>query len=339
MGILERIDLGRDQPSTGNPYGSRLDRSDWSFPTRNVELRLLEPVKEILMNRKPHLHIPRRPRRLAFLAVVIAVVAASVAVGTFAGGSTDGAPVQLAPGAGAVPVVDGTPSQVLATLAGRLPLVSNPSVAEVTIPPAPDPTAAGNPVAGLALSYDLVVDSTSGSDIGQAMWEGDLFVGAVADEFVARGFGEIVDVSGTLVTPNGARQAIGGGVGRVVREQVFDQIPGELGATVVRNAGDIGLRSVGVKTFSVLQGGVLVIDAVSDSPVADVSALLSKGGLDFLLGQSPANFEGVFLEIDDRGGNPVYTQGAAPRDGAGNWWATPSLGFNENPRSRSLERP
>lgn len=276
-----------------------------------------------------------RQRRLVLAVaglVAAAIAAVTLAMTAFAGGSTTGGmPAQFAPAAGSLPAIAGDPGQVLSTLASRLPLVSDPSVAQETIPAAPDPGAPGQAVQGLALSYDLSASSTSGGEAGEALWQGDLFVGAVADEFAARGLGTIVDAYGTVVTPDGTREPVGGGVGHVVPEQIFNPIPNDIGSTVSSAASSIGLHSVQVQTLNVLQDA-LVIHAVSDSPASDIATLRAKGALDFLLGQHTTNFEGVYLEIDDSAGNPVYELATAPRDGAGSWWAAPSLGMSELPR-------
>jgi hypothetical protein len=64
---------------------------------------------------------------------------------------------------------------------------------------------ASNP--GLALRYDLKVDSvtTGGGAIAEALWEGNILAGAVADEYTARDFGKIRAAIGTLVTADGTR--------------------------------------------------------------------------------------------------------------------------------------
>lgn len=271
-------------------------------------------------------------RRRATAAVILAVIlgaGVTAAVSAYAGGGTppDGLPGQLSPSLGSVPLIEGSPSDVLATLASRLSLVSNPSTVAETVPASSDPGSPGSAVSGLKVLCDLAVDSATGSGIARALWERDLFTGAVRDEFAARGFGSVIDGSATLVTPDGARQPAGGGVSIGVRtDQVFDAIPSGMASTISKQATSIGLRSVQVETMQVLQD-VLVIHAVSDSPAADVAALRQQGGLQFLLGQPPMNFEGVYLEIDNNSGSPVYITDTAPRDGGGGWWADPSLGI------------
>jgi hypothetical protein len=180
-------------------------------------------------------------------------------------------------------------------------------------------------VSGLGVTCDLAVDSIRDSGITKALWERDLFMGAVRDEFAAQGFGNVIDGRSTLVTPDGSRYPDGGGVSiGVPTNQVFDAAP--TSATVASATSALGFRSAQTSTMRVLQDAV-VITAVSDSPAADISAYLQKGGLQGLLGQSPMNFEGVYFEVDNTAGNPVYIADTAPRDGGGGWWADPSIGI------------
>jgi hypothetical protein len=304
------------------PAPERRDRGDWERVLRlaNARPRLVPTI--------PAFHRKPRSRKLVLALATFVVVGAGAAVAA-ATGNLNGGPGQLSPGVGSVPVIEGSASDVLSTLASRLPLVSNPSTVSETVPPSSDPDATGSAVSGLAVRCDLLVDGTQGSAISQALWERDLFMGAVRDEFAARGFGTVIDGDATLVTPNGTQEDAGGGVSIGVRtDQVFDAIPSDIASTISANASSIGLSSVQVKTMQVLQD-VLVINAVSDSPATDVAALQKQGGLQFLLGQPPMNFEGVYLQIDDNSGNPVYITDTAPRDGGGSVWADPSLGLNQ----------
>lgn len=263
-------------------------------------------------------------------ATATAAIVASVTVTAFAsaGATSNGGTGQLSPSVGNVPLIQGTPSNVLSTLAGRLPLVEDPQAVSETVPAAPDPGVPGSAVSGLKVVCDLPVDSIGGSALTKALWERDLFMGAVRDEFAARGLGNVVDGDATFVTPDGTRVDAGGGVSNgVVTNQTFDAIPSDAASAIDSRASSIGLGSVTTDTMQVLQD-VLVIHAVSDAPSADVPTFLNKGGLQFLLGESPMDFEGVYLEIDNNSGTPVYITDTAPRDGGAGWWADPSLGIN-----------
>ncbi|HVN62430.1 MAG TPA: hypothetical protein VMT59_14315 [Gaiellaceae bacterium] len=265
--------------------------------------------------------------RILVAGAVAVVTATSVAVAIAATTVTpaqqpDGSPMQLSPSRGNVPLVAASPSEIVSAIAERLPLVSNAAVVTATIP-----GEGGNaPTQGLEVTYDLNVQSTQGPDITQALWEGDMLVGAVADEYAAGGFGQIITANATLVTPDGQRDPIGGGVGKVVRDQSFNAIPANIESTVTSAAKGIGLGSVRVETITGLQDAI-VIHAVSNTPASTVATLLQRGGTAALLGQASTNFEGTYLEIDDTAGSPVYIAATAPRDGSGTEWTDPSLGL------------
>lgn len=275
-------------------------------------------------------------RRMRPLLVAAAAAAALALAGVAIGGSSL---FHFSPRLGEVPRIGDTRSEVIATLESRLSLVSNATVFSETVPAAPDNASEhARAVSGLAVKYDLSVTSTQGADIGQALWEGDLFTGALRDEFAARGLGDVIDAYGTFVTPDGTRESAGGGVSyAVATNQVFNAVPSDIVTTIARNAASVGLRSVQVDTLPVLQDA-LVIRATSDAPQTDVAALLAKGGLRFLLGENPADFEGVYLQIDDGSGAKVYDVDTAPRAGGGGFWAAPSLGIGGDYRAVPTHR-
>jgi hypothetical protein len=265
----------------------------------------------------------RRTPLLVAAVVACALLLVGVAIG---GGSL----FHFSPRVGELPAIGQTRSEVITSLESRLPLVSKAEVFDETVPAEPDNSSEhAHAVSGLAVKYDLSVPAIRGADIGQALWEGDLFTGALRDEFAARGLGDVIDAYGTFVTPDGSRESAGGGVSYgVATNQVFNPIPTGIVSTVAKRGATVGLHSVQVKTMHVLQDA-LVIHATSNSPKTDVAALLAKGGLTFLLGQNPSNFEGVFLRIDDSSGNPVYDASTAPRAGGGGFWADPALGLGD----------
>ena len=239
-------------------------------------------------------------------------------------GLRDGQPIQVAPARGTIPAFKGSPAAGISKLAEGLPLVSNPRVVAGTIP-----SESGGPgTPALILEYDLAVPSFAGSAIAKAIWEGDLFSGAVADKYAASGLQPIGEVHPSLVTPDGSRLPAGGGVANQIRDQVFNHVPSSVGATVAAAAPRFGLRRVNVSTVDVIQNAV-VIDAVSDAPKDAVDALekSNHGVLGALLGVRPANYEGTFLEIRDSQGRPMFIASSAPRSGAGMAWADPSSGI------------
>ncbi len=234
----------------------------------------------------------------------------------------DGAAARFSPRLGHIPTIAGSRSDVVGVLAARLPLVTNARVVSELIPVSDEGQTAEAPV----LEYDLSVASFAGADITEALWQGNLFAGAVADEFSARGLGSFAEAHGTLVTPDGSRQPVGGGVGHVVTNQVFDAVPSTLPNAVAQTAARFGLRNTNVSTVAGLQPAV-VIRATADRPQQSVASLEARGGLSAVVGGPPTRFEGVLLEIRDASGRPIYIKATAPRAGASTYWASPSLGL------------
>lgn len=147
------------------------------------------------------------------------------------------------------------------------------------------------------------------------------------------GFAGIAEAHGTLVTPEGQQQPIGGGFGHVAPNQVFNDVPGSIGTTIANAARRFGLRSTRVSTVTALQPAV-VIHTTTDTPTASVNALIHSGGLSSILGGSPTRFEGVYLEIRDTSGAPIYISATAARAGAATFWADPSLGLQMRGQSQ-----
>lgn len=240
-------------------------------------------------------------------------------------GLRDGQPIQVAPARGTIPAFKGSPAGGISKLAEGLPLVSNPRVVVGTIP-----AESGGPgETGNILEYDLAVSAFGGSAITKALWEGQLFAGAVTDEYAASGLQPILEVHPYLVTPDGARQLAGGGVANQIHNQVFDHVPSNVATTVAAAAEGFGLRQVKVSTLTAIQDAV-AIDAVSDAPKDAVDALekSNHGVLGALLGVRPANYEGIFVEIRDSQGRAMFIDASAPRSGAGIAWADPSSGIS-----------
>lgn len=267
--------------------------------------------------------------------VVIGVLAAGfTAVGltkAFASAGSapgDGAPLQISPQRGAIPIIQGDPATVVDTLASGLPLVANARVITAPVPLSDE----GPPTEANVLTYDLLVPSFGGSSITKALWEGNILAGAVADEYAARGFGSIADVQGTLVDPSGARQPVGGGIGNVVLDQVFNPVPDSLGAQVAASAAQFALLNVQVSKVQGLQDAAVIV-ATTDSPQATVDEFLHPSGvppLETLLGGPPLQFEGTYFEVRDASGAPIYIAATAGRAGATTTWVDPSLGAAGN---------
>jgi hypothetical protein len=170
------------------------------------------------------------------------------------------------------------------------------------------------------------VPSMSTPNIGKALWESGLLAGAIASEYAQLGAGSVGGAETTIVTPDGTRRVIGGGLGKAVADQVFDSVPSGLASRIASAAASRGISNVHLTKLRVLQDA-LVIHASSAAP-AQAARGLQQGGLQALLGESPSNFEGVYLELDDSTGHPMYISATAPRAAASFAWADPSLGLD-----------
>ena len=131
----------------------------------------------------------------------------------------------------------------------------------------------------------------------------------------------------TVVTPDGARDHVGGGLGKVVPDQVFDAVTPELQTRVARNAASQGLTNVRVSTFQVVNDVIEIQATTTAPPAAAASAFYKARGLNGLLGESENNFEGVYFQLDDANGHPILIESTAPRAGGGGYWAAPSTGI------------
>jgi hypothetical protein len=273
---------------------------------------------------KPPIRIQFRSNRsrlllLAALALLIcAVVLATAEIG-FTGTSPppDLGPIQFSPARGPIPKLIGDPAAAVAAVAKDFPRVRNPRVARSSVADVP----------GLSLDYDLSVRDFTGAEIAQAAWEGDLFSGVIADEYLASGLGKIADFGGTLVASDGERRPFGGGVGRVVPDQAFAQIPPGFAAGIRRRAGELKLTGVTTSRVHGIQDAVVISAATSDV-VSVASAFMHDASLEKLLGTSLSTYEGVLFVLRDVQTNePVFVQGAAPRAGASLVWVSPALGI------------
>lgn len=282
--------------------------------------------------------------RLARVAAAVGVGAALLGVGLLGVapsqgkprpelGGVDGAPTLFSPRRGAIPVVATTPAGVLRALDRTLPLVDNVDVVDRTIPN--EDGTAGPTV--LSLEFDLLVDSFEGPDLTRAIWEGNLLAGAVADHYAALGLGAIGQVLGTFVTPDGRRQVYGGGLGDVVRDQLFDEPPA---AAVVRERATVlGLRDVTLSIGRVVQA-TIVVEGRADDPQQTALRLAGQpGGVAELLGAAPTSFEGVVIDVRDRNGAPVLRLGTAARAGASTVWTRPDLDIPRRELAKIPERP
>jgi hypothetical protein len=269
--------------------------------------------------------------RVLLWILTVVIVTASLLLGVAIAGTDNHLatghlrPIQVSPQRGPVRIIPGNPDEVVSKIAAGLPLIANARVELVSgqfdEPPYP-------PTTGFYVYFDMKVESTEGGWFTRAVWEGHILSSAVADGFAARGFTKVIGAMGTLVTPDGTRQRIGGSVARFgYRDQLFDELPENLSATVEVRAAALGLRDVHTSIVRGLQEAV-VIEATTDTPAETLRKLDETGVLDGLLGGRVGRFEGAYLGLVDASGEPVLGQGTAARGLTGVFWVRPGLGFD-----------
>ena len=238
---------------------------------------------------------------------------------------TVGRPVQYAPRTGQLPTLASTWDGVVVAIGSGLPLVLDARV-ETQLVQLFESALSKPPEPALVLEYDLGVASFEPGAATQAEWQGHLLAGAVADVFEVRGFGMIREARGTLVTPEGSRQSVGGGFGNTVPNQLFDDPPASLDEIASREGAQLGLRNIQVSTVRAIQPAVVLV-ATTDTPAASVNAVRQRGALDKLLGCPRKHLEGDYLELRDAAGTILYASGAARRAATGKWFVDPALGI------------
>jgi hypothetical protein len=181
-----------------------------------------------------------------------------------------GIPVQYAPRSGELPTLASTPDGVVAVIGSGLPLVLDARV-ETQMVQLYESALSKPPEPALVLEYDLSVVSFEPGARPQVLWQGHLFAGAVADVYEVRGFGTIHGTYATLVTPEGNREYVGGGLGNTMPNQLFDDPPAWLGENAAKAGAEFGLQDVQVSTVRAIQPSVVLI-ATTDTPTESVNA-------------------------------------------------------------------
>src|SRR5213592_2372697 len=109
----------------------------------------------------------------------------------------------------------------------------------------------------------------------------------------------------TLVAPDGSRKPIGGGLGKVARDQVFDNVStAAVRTNAVRVAPGLGLRDLRISVTTVLQDVITIDATAAASSIAELSTQLP---LNRLLDGPPTRYEGVYLRLT-RTGSPCIRQ-------------------------------
>jgi len=226
-------------------------------------------------------------------------------------------------GAGNTSVLWTDAASIVSTIKGRVPNVVS---LELTEDPITDASGTAT-FEALVAHAEIAESATDGAGVAQAMWAGNLIGGALKTSFSEAGLSVPESVDVTLLRPDGSTDHIGGGIGNVVPNQVFDAMTPTLQSTVTQNAAAEGFTNVRVSTFQVINDVMEIHATATTDAAAAAQSFLKAGGLDGLLGESQNDFESVYFEIDDSAGNPLLISAANPRAGAGVFWADPSTGL------------
>lgn len=264
-------------------------------------------------------------RRLAVMSVVCATIVASasgVAAAVLSSSQVDGSPLQLSPATGTSGSLGNDPTSIVDAIKARVP-----NVVSLDLGDDPITSASGTSTFEALVAHAKIAESApAGAGVAQAMWAGNLIGGALKTAFSQAGLTSPESVDVTLIRPDGSTDHIGGGIGNVVPNQLFDAVTPTVQSRVEQNAALQGLTDVRFSSFRVLSDVIRIQAETSEPPTAAVTAFTRSGGLDGLLGVSANDFESVYFELDDHAGNPLLITAANPRAGAGVFWADPSTG-------------
>lgn len=263
------------------------------------------------------------PRRVLIATAALVVLGAGSAVAAVAITSRDESPVQFAPTTGSTPSLGSDSASIIASVEARVPDVLSIRITKDAIS-----NASGRGTKDYLVAHiDIAASADSGPKVARASWESDLIGGALFTGFTQADLAPPFGVDLTLVLPDGTRDQVGGGLGKVVPNQVFDSVTPEIQTRIEQNAAAQGLTNVRVTTFQVVNDVIEIHAATTAAPATAASNFYKAGGIDGLLGQSENDFEGVYFQLDNAQGNPILIETTAPRAGAGGYWAAPSTGI------------
>lgn len=181
---------------------------------------------------------------------------------------------------------------------------------------------------GMWFYADVKVPSATNGQQVPAEWQAELAQGALADLLnTSRQSNTANVIVGSTITgilPNGTSMQVAGGAGDVTSGQVFTA-PSDTSAIQIRTTSvltSFGLDLISIKTWRPLGTAISVVASVPDLRL--LSGKLNK--LTSAIEGSPAQYDGVYLEIRNRRGVPIVRTATALRIGAGSLWIKPGLG-------------
>lgn len=265
--------------------------------------------------------LSRRVLIAAAAALLLLGVGSAIAAVTITSG--DGSPVQFAPTTGSTPSLGNNPSSIIAAVKARVPDVLSIQITNDAIS-----NGSGRGTKHYLIAHiDIAAPADKGPEIARAIWESNLVGGALLTGFTQANLAPPFGVDLTVVMPDGTRDHVGGGLGKVLPNQVFDPVTPQIQSRIQQNAIAEGLTNVRVAAFQVVNDVIEIHATTTSAPAVAASSFYKAHGLDGLLGQSENDFEGVYFQLDDAKGNPILIQSTAPRAGAGGYWAAPSTGI------------
>ncbi len=271
---------------------------------------------------------PRRSvttRSLGLVAVCIFGVALTwiLVGGASSNDQPDGAPYHYVNQTNASQFTLSSDSAIPALLrSARLRVRDTNKIVDARIGPPPQGVEAGQASKVLYATVDAA-DGGSGSVFSR--WQALVFGGIVRELLRANGLGDLSAIDTTLRLPDGQLLPLGGGIGNVIPNQVFDSPPDPvLTARITRGARSLGLQ---INTVRIIHSAQPIPVVVATARNARDFAHSSRSSSTWttLLGEAPSNLEGYFLEVDDIAGAPIVMVTGDNRVGGGAYWIRPEF--------------
>jgi len=176
------------------------------------------------------------------------------------------------------------------------------------------------------LHLDLSATTLDGGGWIRSFWEGSLLQGAVADE-LATGLDTSTGVSGgtfVIHLPDGTSKELGAGAGKVRTRQIFSRLDAsgheQASSNITAVLASFGLGSISTTFITYRDDAVAIVAQVPTG-----GSLHDFDSLRLALTGTPAQYEGVYLEVRDSSGSPIAISATAFRTGAGTLWVDPTV--------------
>jgi hypothetical protein len=161
----------------------------------------------------------------------------------------------------------------------------------------------------------------------RAIWEAQLLAGALADQLDVAGLSRLSNAVITLKLPNGQLVEGVNGLGNVVRAQDFgDATDDAIEAEIRSNAAKVGITVDSIEVVRMDQPAPAVVATAHDLSgiKKDPDDVIRQ-----VFGHESANYEGIYLRVNDSAGNIALVQASSLRTGVHIQWV---------PRAQALKR-